>query len=68
MSQNEAAIVERVEFGFWITDLDGSNGRWMSDEGDSKKCWVGSEDEAHCYAAERQRIYGHLRYSVREVQ
>jgi hypothetical protein len=28
------------DYGVWITDKDGSNGRWMSDEGYNLDMWL----------------------------
>ena len=53
------------EYGIWITDADGSNGRWMSDSSAGKDQWTGSQDEADYAVSIRQDIYRNVNYEVR---
>jgi len=56
------------EYGIWITDADGANGRWMSDTAAGKDQWTGSHAEA-CHAISlRENIYRQVKYEARPCQ
>jgi hypothetical protein len=56
-------------YGVWITDTDGSNGRWMTCDGSmfgpGKTPWTGSQSDAEFYANERRLTYRHVTYAVK---
>lgn len=51
-------------YGVWITNADGTNGRWMTNS--PPNIWRGPKDEAEMYADERNMVHHNNRYTVKE--